>query len=110
MSPLTKNQRKAVNPANAVLNYLYALLEAEARIAALAVELDPMVGLLHSDTSARDSLAFDLMEPIRPAVDSYLLDLLERRTFTKADFFEQLDGHCRIMPPLTEDLASSVSQ
>jgi CRISPR-associated endonuclease Cas1 len=109
-SPLTKNQRKAVNPANAVLNYLYALLEAETRIAALAVGLDPMVGLLHSDTPARDSLAFDLMEPLRPAVDNYLLDLLERRTFVKEDFFEKLDGHCRLMPPLSKELASSLSQ
>lgn len=39
VSALTGSQspRKAVNPANAVLNYLYAILEAEARIAGLLI-------------------------------------------------------------------------
>src|SRR5262249_48812369 len=37
VSPLTGSQRLAVNPPNAILNYLYALLEAEARLAAAAL-------------------------------------------------------------------------
>jgi CRISPR-associated endonuclease Cas1 len=97
--------RKAVNPANAILNYLYAVLEAEARIAALAVGLDPMLGLLHADARSRDSLALDLMEPVRPAVDAWVLDLLTRRVFTKEDFFELETGQCRLMPAMTEALA-----
>ena len=106
ISPLTDpSPRKAVNPANAVLNYVYAILEAEARIAALAVGLDPVLGLLHADRPNRDSLACDLMEPVRPAVDRYVLELLSRRTFTKEDVFELLDGQCRLLPPLTHDLA-----
>src|SRR5262245_49956073 len=36
-SPLTGSPRLAVNPPNAMLNYLYALLESEARIASIAV-------------------------------------------------------------------------
>src|SRR5439155_598586 len=106
ISPLTDpSPRKAVNPANAVLNYVYAILEAEARIAALAVGLDPVLGLLHADRPNRDSLACDLMEPVRPAVDRYVLELLNRRSFTKEDVFELLDGQCRLLPPLTHDLA-----
>jgi CRISPR-associated endonuclease Cas1 len=109
VSALTASQspRKAVNPANAVLNYLYAILEAEARIAALAVGLDPALGLMHADQRNRDSLASDLMEPVRPAVDAYLLDLLSRHTFRKADVHELLTGQCRLLPPLTEDLAAT---
>ena len=34
-SLITGNPRKATNPANAILNYLFSILEAEARIAAL---------------------------------------------------------------------------
>jgi hypothetical protein len=110
ISPLTDpSPRKAVNPANAVLNYLYAILEAEARIAALAVGLDPGLGIIHSDRSNRDSLACDLMEPVRPAVDRFFLDYLERRTFTKEDVFELLNGQCRLMPTVTRELASSVA-
>jgi CRISPR-associated endonuclease Cas1 len=66
-SPLTSSPRNAVNPANALLNYLYAILESEARIAVSAVGLDPALGILHADLRYRDSLACDLMEPVRLA-------------------------------------------
>jgi hypothetical protein len=105
VSPLTRSgARKAVNPANALLNYLYAILEAEARIAALAVGADPMSGFLHADARNRDSLACDLIEPARPRVDAYVRDLFLRREFRKEDFFELPDGQCRLMPPLTDEL------
>ena len=108
-SPLSRSHspRRAVNPANAVLNYLYAVLEAEARIAIMAVGLDPMLGLLHSDHGARDSLALDLMEPVRPLVDAYVLDLLRSHIFTRGEVFETLDGQCRLMPPLTRMLTTT---
>ena len=34
-----------------------------------------------------------------------MLDLLERRTFRKAEFIETEDGHCRLRPPLTHEFA-----
>ena len=106
-SLLTLNPRKATNPANAILNYLYAILEAEARIAALAAGLDPAIGIMHADLRARDSFACDLMEAVRPKVDLYVLGLLESRAFKKSDFFETREGICRIMPPLTHQLAET---
>jgi CRISPR-associated endonuclease Cas1 len=57
VSPLTGSPRLAVNPPNAILNYLYALLESESRLAAAALGLDPGLGVLHVDAPARDSLA-----------------------------------------------------
>src|SRR5207244_10646975 len=72
-SVLTGSPRLAVNPPNAMLNYMYALLESESRLAAASVGLDPGIGVLHVDTDARDSLACDLMEPARPHVDAHLL-------------------------------------
>ena len=51
-----------------MLNYMYALLESETRLAAAALGLDPGIGFLHVDTDARDSLACDIMEPGRPQV------------------------------------------
>jgi len=106
-SPLTGSPRSAANPANALLNYLYALLEAEARIALLAVGLDPGLGVLHADLKARDSLALDLMEAVRPRVDAYVLDLLRTHTFAARDFFETRQGVCRVLPPLTHQLAET---
>jgi len=78
VSPLTGSPRSAVNPPNAVLNYLYAMLEAEARLAAAELGLDPGLGVLHRDTPNRDSLACDLMEPVRPLVDAFVFDWLNR--------------------------------
>jgi len=96
-SPLTWSPRLAVNPPNAILNYLYALLESEARLAIAALGLDPGLGVLHFDSRSRDSLACDLMEPVRPQVDAYLLDWITREPLRREWFFEQRDGNCRLM-------------
>lgn len=106
-SALTSTPRTAVTPGNALLNYLYAVLEAEARIAALAVGCDPGLGVIHVDSRSRDSFACDLMEPVRPVVDAYVLDMLRGRTFLSSDFFERRDGNCRLMPALAEPLATT---
>ncbi len=97
VSPLTGSPRLASNPPNAILNYLYSVLESEARLAAAALGLDPGLGVLHVDTPARDSLACDLMEPIRSQIDAYLLDWVTRQPLRRDWFFEQRDGNCRLM-------------
>ncbi len=97
VSPLTGSPRLAVNPANAILNYLYAMLETETRLAATTLGLDPGIGVLHVDLHYRDSLACDLMEPIRPRVDAYVLDWLKYSPLPRNHFFEQRDGNCRLM-------------
>jgi len=97
VSPLTGSPRLAANPPNAILNYLYALLESESRLAAAALGLDPGLGVLHVDTPARDSLACDVMEPIRAQIDAYLLDWVTRQPLRREWFFEERDGNCRLM-------------
>ena len=89
--------RLAANPLNAILNYLYAVLESEARLAANAVGLDPGIGFLHLDHDKRSSLACDLMEPVRPDVDAFLFDWVSSKPFSREWFFEQRDGTCRLM-------------
>jgi hypothetical protein len=106
-SPLANGPRVAANPANAVLNYLYALLEAEATLAARIVGLDPGLGVMHVDQAHRDSLAADLMEPIRPLVDAFAIRLLTTRPFAARDFFETSVGACRVTAPLTHELAET---
>jgi CRISPR-associated endonuclease Cas1 len=109
ISPLSGSPRLAANPPNAILNYLYALLESEARLAAAALGLDPGLGVLHVDASNRDSLALDLLEPIRPQVDAYLLDWITRQPLKREWFFEQRDGNCRLMAVLAVRLAETAS-
>jgi CRISPR-associated endonuclease Cas1 len=107
ISPLTRSPRLAVNPPNAILNYLYTLLESESRLAATALGLDPGMGVLHADTEARDSLACDLMETVRPQVDAFLLDWMTRESFKREWFFEQRDGNCRLMSSLAIRLSET---
>jgi hypothetical protein len=110
-SPLGGNKpRSATNPINAILNYLYALLEAEARIACHAVGLDPALGILHSDTPGRDSLADDVMEVTRPHVDGYVLEHLANHRFAKSDFVETREGQCRLGRELAHELAITTSR
>jgi CRISPR-associated endonuclease Cas1 len=106
-SPLTGSCRLAANPANAILNYLYALLESEARLAVAALGLDPGLGVLHVDTPSRDSLACDVMEPVRPQIDAYLLDWITHESFSREWFFEQRDGNCRLMAPFAVRLGQT---
>jgi CRISPR-associated endonuclease Cas1 len=107
VSPLTGSPRLAANPPNAILNYLYALLESEAQIAAAKLGLDPGLGVLHADTPNRNSLACDLMEPIRPQVDAYVLDWITREPLKRDWFFEQRNGNCRLMAPFAVRLAET---
>jgi len=109
VSPLTGSPRLAANPANAILNYLYCVLESESRLAAAALGLDPGLGVLHVDTPARDSLACDLMEPVRSTVDSYVLDWITRQPLKREWFFEQRDGNCRLMAPFAVRLSETAS-
>jgi CRISPR-associated endonuclease Cas1 len=109
VSPLTGSPRVAVNPANAVLNYLYCVLESESRLAAASLGLDVGLGVLHVDAPARDSLASDLMEPVRPEIDAFVLDWIIRDTLKREWFFEQRDGNCRLMSALAIRLAETAT-
>jgi CRISPR-associated endonuclease Cas1 len=109
VSPLSSSPRLAANPVNAILNYLYALLEAECRLAIAALGLDPGMGVLHMDTTNRDSLACDLMEPIRADVDAYVLNRIICQTLKRNWFFEERNGNCRLMAELTNQLAETAS-
>jgi hypothetical protein len=107
-SGLGAGGRLATNPGNAILNYCYALAEAESRLALSAMGLDPGLGVLHTDQQARASMALDLMEAIRPEVDAWVLGFLKTGTLRSSDFHETRQGNCRILAPLTHVLAETL--
>lgn len=107
-SPLSTSARKAVSPTASIQNYLYALAESECRLALLAVGLDPGLGWVHRDAPYRDSAALDVLEPLRPAVDDYVMRLLETRTFSSREFAELPSGQVRLMPNLARSLAATL--
>jgi CRISPR/Cas system-associated endonuclease Cas1 len=106
-SPLTGGPRLSVNPANSLLNYTNAVAETECRLAACACGLDPGLGVLHTDTANRDSLALDLIETIRPAIEAWILDWLMREPLRRSDFMETANGNCRLSHSLCSKLSET---
>lgn len=86
--PFSKRSgRSACDPVNAMLNYAYALLEADAAKAIIACGLDPHQGFLHSSVRNKPALALDLMEEFRaPIADSVVQTLINCRTVSSDDF------------------------
>ncbi len=76
-------------------------------MALAALGLDPGLGFLHVDKPSRDSLACDLMEPVRPLVDALVLDWVARSPMKREWFFEQRNGNCRLMASLTSQLSET---
>ena len=109
-SPLTLAPRNAANPLNAILNLIYRYLEVETRIALTARGLDPGLALFHADEANRQSLAADVMEPVRPHVDAFVLNLARTRTFSAKDFAETREGACRLASSLAQELAPTMAQ
>ena len=108
-SPIDKKMpRRAATPVHAMLNYGYAILEAEAILACHAAGLDPALGLMHTDARYRGSLATDLMEPVRPIIDKVVFELLMGRELDRGDVFETREGICRLGPDLARQLADVV--
>jgi CRISPR-associated endonuclease Cas1 len=107
-SAISGTSRRPPNPVNAILNYLYTLLESETRLAITALGLDPGFGLLHVDHATRDSLVYDLMEPVRPKIDAYVLDWITRTPLKRSWFFEERDGCCRLMSDFTVQISNTI--
>lgn len=107
-SPLVhrRSPRRAAHPVNALLNYAYTLGEAAVRQACLTVGLDSALGVMHSDKKHRDSLALDILEPLRPRIDLDVIQLLASRRFRRLDFTETHDGQCKLTETTTHQLAS----
>jgi CRISPR-associated endonuclease Cas1 len=106
-SPLTGGPRLAVNPPNAILNYCFALLESESRLALVALGLDPGIGFLHPARAYRDSLALDVMEAVRPEVERWLYQWLTTEPLRRTDFHEVGTGNCRLMSALCSQLSET---
>jgi CRISP-associated protein Cas1 len=108
-SPLSKNHgaRWATNPAQSILNYGYAMLESQTRQALNVQGFDVSVGFLHSDKLYRDSLVYDVMEVLRPAIDHLVLTLLTTLTLAKGDMMQANNGQCIFNPQLARYIAAS---
>ncbi len=88
-----RSRRPPLDPLNALLSFLYALLMNDCVAAAESVGLDPQVGFLHALRPGRAALALDLMEEFRCALaDRLALTLINRRQITSQDFLVRPGG------------------
>lgn len=84
--PSVRSRRPPKDPANVLLSLGYTLLLKEAVHVAHAHGLDPYVGFYHELSFGRESLACDLIEPLRTRVDLWVATLLNDGLLRAASF------------------------
>ncbi|WP_031431750.1 CRISPR-associated endonuclease Cas1 [Methylomicrobium agile] len=88
-----RNKRPPPDPVNACLSLGYTLLHYDAVRACHIVGLDTMLGFYHDLSFGRESLACDLMEPLRPVMDGWVWQLFREREL-RAEHFSHDKGRC----------------
>lgn len=88
-----RNRRPPKDPVNACLSLAYTLYHQEAVNALKIVGLDPAIGCYHELYYSRESLACDLIEPVRPLIDAWIWQLFKERVLRVEDFTEK-QGAC----------------
>ena len=91
-----RSQHPARDPVNSLLNYGYAFLEREVRVAVALAGMDARIGFFHTNDGRKDSLIFDLMELFRQTiVDRFVLSLLNKKMIQPENFSSTAD-ECRL--------------
>ena len=81
-----RNRRPPRDPVNVCLSLSYTMLHAQAVQMCITTGLDPLLGFYHRPAFGRESLASDLIEPLRAAVDLWVWQLLRERTLREEHF------------------------
>jgi len=88
-----RSRRPPLDPINALISFLYALLLNDCVASAEGVGLDPQIGFLHAVRPGRPALALDLMEEFRCILgDRIALTLINRQQITAKHFEERPGG------------------
>ncbi|MCC7101256.1 MAG: CRISPR-associated endonuclease Cas1 [Rubrivivax sp.] len=88
-----RNRRPPRDPVNALLSLGYTMLHVEAVQACHQAGVDPLLGYYHRPSFGRESMASDLIEPLRAQVDGWVWQLTRERTL-RADHFGDDRGAC----------------
>ena len=90
-----RNRRPPRDPVNACLSLGYTLIFSEAVQQIHQAGLDPYIGFLHYALHGRESLAADLMEPLRIELDRVVWQLFRERHL-RPEHFSNDRGACRM--------------
>lgn len=88
-----RTRRPPLDRVNALLSFVYALVQSDCVSGLVAAGLDPDVGFLHVDRPGRPSLALDLLEEFRTLIaDRLVLALINRQEIGPAQFVDRDGG------------------
>lgn len=87
-----RNRRPPRDPLNAILSLGYTMLHAEAVLALYGAGLDPFIGFYHQLDFGRESLACDVIEPMRVEIDQFALELFRKDELRIEDFTSSESG------------------
>lgn len=103
-----RSKRPPLDPTNALLSFVYAILAIDVRSALETVGLDPQVGFLHQIRPGRPSLALDIMEEFRTYLgDRIILNLINLKQVSIKDFEFRESGEVRILENARKELLTS---
>lgn len=88
-----RNRRPPRDPVNVCLSLGYTMLHLQAIRMCSSAGLDPLLGFYHRPAFGRESLASDLIEPLRPMLDLWVWEMLRRREL-RDDHFSIDKGAC----------------
>jgi CRISPR/Cas system-associated endonuclease Cas1 len=96
--------KHASHPINAMLNYAYVVEAGRLARALHARGLALQIGFLHADKDGRNSLVWDAIEPLRPAIDARVFAYIASREFRRGDFVPCGANVCRLDRAITSNL------
>ena len=91
-----RNRRPPRDPVNALLSLSYTLAGNQMGQLATSYGFDLSLGFLHVPFRARPSLALDLLEPVRPWVDQWLLEKVQNGWLSPKQFYSNSEVGCRL--------------
>jgi CRISPR-associated protein Cas1 len=89
-----RRRRPPPDPVNVCLSLGYTLLHHEAVRELQIVGLDPLLGFLHVPERGRESLASDLVEPLRAHIDEWVWRRFAERLLRAEHFSREKGGAC----------------
>lgn len=87
-----RNRRPPKDPANALLSLGFTMLHNEAVLALQGAGLDPYIGFYHQLLHGRESLACDVIEPLRPLMTTFVIKLFTKQTLRRHHFTQSGKG------------------
>lgn len=87
-----RSRNPAKDDFNCLLNYAYGVLYGEVERACVLSGVDPYVGFIHSDSYAKTSMVFDVIEGYRIFAEETVMNLFSRKKVKQSLFDDYQEG------------------